>query len=76
MVELSGRSCENMSGKPITLFKCFSGRTEEQKRRCAEKIAEDISEILVCEISSVSVAIKGIDEKTWIEEVRDKNIIK
>jgi len=48
---------------PHVEIKCFSGRTEEQKRRCAEKVAEDISEILGCKISSVSVAIKDVDEK-------------
>lgn len=48
---------------PHVEIKCFSGRSEEQKRRCAKRIAEDISEILVCEISSVSVAIKDVDEK-------------
>lgn len=26
---------------PHVEIKCFSGRTEEQKRRCAEKVAED-----------------------------------
>ncbi len=60
---------------PHVEIKCFSGRTEEQKRRCAEKVAEDISEILGCKISSVSVAIKDVDEKNWEEEVWNKNII-
>lgn len=60
---------------PHVEIKCFSGRTEEQKRRCAEKVAEDISEILGCEISSVSVAIKDVDQKNWKEEVWDKNIV-
>ena len=43
---------------PHVKIKWFSGRTEEQKRKCAERIAEDISEILGCDISSVSVAIE------------------
>lgn len=60
---------------PHIEIKCFPGRTEEQKRRCAEKVAEDVSEILGCEISSVSVAIKDVDEKDWKEEVWDKNIV-
>lgn len=60
---------------PHIEIKCFPGRTEEQKRRCAEKVAEDVSAILGCEISSVSVAIKDVDEKDWKEEVWDKNII-
>ncbi len=60
---------------PHVEIKCFSGRTEEQKRKCAEKVADDIAAILGCEISSVSVAIKDVDEKVWKEEVWDKNII-
>ncbi len=60
---------------PHVELKCFPGRTEEQKRRCAEKIAADISEILVCDISCVSVAIKDVDEKDWKEEVWEKDIV-
>lgn len=60
---------------PHVEIKCFSGRTEEQKRRCAEKVAEDIFAILGCEMSSVSVAIKDIDEKDWKEQVWDKHVI-
>ena len=60
---------------PHVEIKCFSGRTEEQKIRCAEKVANDIAEILGCEISSVSVAIKDVDENDWKEDVWDKNII-
>ena len=60
---------------PHVEIKCFSGRTEEQKRKCAEKVADDIAAILGCEFSSVSVAIKDVDEKDWKEEVWDKNII-
>lgn len=60
---------------PHVDIKCFSGRTDEQKRRCAEKVAEDISEILGCELSSVSVAIKDIEEENWKEEVWDKHIL-
>lgn len=60
---------------PHVEVKCFPGRTEQQKRRCAEKIAEDVSKILGCKISSVSVAIKDVNEENWKEEVWDKNII-
>lgn len=59
---------------PHVKIKCFSGRTEEQKRRCAQKIAEDIAEILVCDISSVSVAIEDVDKEAWKEEVWDKDM--
>ena len=60
---------------PHVELKCFPGRTEEQKRKCAEKIAADISEILVCDISCVTVAIKDVAEENWKEEVWDKEIV-
>lgn len=60
---------------PHVEIKCFPGRTEEQKKKCAEKVAGDIAEILGCEVSSVSVAIKDVDEKDWKEKVWDKNIV-
>lgn len=59
---------------PHVKIKCFSGRTQEQKIRCAQKIAEDISEILVCDISSVSVAIEDVEKEPWKEEVWDKDM--
>lgn len=60
---------------PHVEIKCFSGRTDEQKTRCAEKIAQDIAEILGCETSSVSVAIKDIPPEDWKEKVWDADIV-
>lgn len=60
---------------PHVDIKCFSGRTEEQKRECADKIAEVIAETLGCETKSVSVAIKDVDQSDWKDEVWDKYII-
>ena len=60
---------------PHVEIKCFAGRTDEQKTRCTVKIAEDIAEILGCETSSVSIAIKDIHEGEWKEKVWDANIV-
>lgn len=60
---------------PHVEIKCFPGRTEEQKRNCAEKISEIIAETLGCKTSSVSVAIKEVSEEKWKEEVWEKSII-
>ena len=54
---------------PHVEIKCFPGRSEEQKRNCAEKISEIIAETLGCKTSSVSVAIKEVPEDKWKEEV-------
>lgn len=60
---------------PHVEIKCYSGRTDEQKKECAEKIAEVISQTLGCNTSSVSVAIKDIAPEDWKEKVWDANII-
>ena len=60
---------------PHVEIKCFTGRTNEQKKNCAEKIAEVISETLGCKISSVSIVIKDVDEENWKTEVWNKSII-
>lgn len=60
---------------PHVEIKCFPGRSEEQKRNCAEKISEIIAETLGCKTSSVSVAIKEVPEDKWKEEVWEKSII-
>ena len=60
---------------PHVDIKCFSGRTEQQKKECAEKIAEVIAETLRCKTSSVSVAIKDVSEDEWKEKVWDVSIV-
>jgi len=60
---------------PHVEIKCFTGRSDEQKKLCAEKIADVIAETLGCETSSVSVAIKDIAEEDWKAKVWDKSII-
>ena len=60
---------------PHIEIKCFPGRTDEQKRRCAEKVAEAVAETLGCKLSSVSVAVKDCPPEEWKAEVWDKNIV-
>lgn len=60
---------------PHVDIKCFSGRTDEQKRECAAQIAEVVANTLGCETSSVSVAIKDVEKSEWKNEVWDKHII-
>lgn len=60
---------------PHVEIKCYPGRTEEQKRTCAEKIAPLIADALGCDISSVSVAVKDVEAADWKAEVWDKMIV-
>lgn len=60
---------------PHVDIKCYSGRSEHQKVECAERIAEVIAETLGCKTSSVSVAIKDVEESEWKEKVWDVSIV-
>ena len=60
---------------PHVEIKCFTGRTDEQKQICADRVADVIAETLGCQKKSVSVAIKDIPEKAWKSEVWDKHIV-
>lgn len=60
---------------PHVEVKCFPGRTEEQKKLLADKIANDVAEIFKTKLSSVSVTIKDISEDEWKEKVWDLNIV-
>ena len=60
---------------PHVEIKCFSGRTDEQKLLCAEKVTKVVAETLKCKESSISVAIKDVDEENWKQLVWDPQII-
>ena len=60
---------------PHVEIRCFTGRDDEVKQQCAEKVAEAVAETLGCKLSSVSVAIKDCAPEDWKAEVWDKNIV-
>lgn len=60
---------------PHVEIKCFPGRSKEQKTDCAQKVAQVIAETLGCKTTSVSVAIKDVEEKDWKSQVWDSQII-
>ena len=60
---------------PHVELKCYPGRTEEVKAKCAEEVAKVVAETLGCNESSVSVAIKEVEKDDWKKEVWDKQII-
>lgn len=60
---------------PHIEIKCFPGRSEEQKELCAEKVAQAAAEALGCKLSSVSVAIKEVEQADWKPQVWDKQIV-
>ncbi len=60
---------------PHVEIKCYPGRTDEQKNKCAEEITKAITETLGCDASSVSVAIKEIEKEDWKDKVWDAQIV-
>ena len=59
---------------PHVEIKCFPGRSEEQKTRCAEEVTKAITETMGCDASSVSIAIKEIEKEDWKDKVWDTQI--
>ena len=60
---------------PHVEIKCFPGRTEAQKIKCAEEVTKAITETMGCAASSVSVAINEISRDDWKEQVWDAKIV-
>ena len=59
---------------PHIEIKCYPGRTEEQKIRCAEEVTKAVTETMGCDASSVSVAIKEREKEDWKDKVWDTQI--
>ena len=59
---------------PHVEIKCYPGRTEEVKAKCAEEVTKAIAETMGCDASSVSIAIKEVGKEDWKSEVWDKEI--
>lgn len=60
---------------PHIEIKCFPGRTEEQKEKCAEAVTKAVAETMGCAETSVSVAIKEVAQDDWKEKVWDAQIM-
>jgi 4-oxalocrotonate tautomerase len=59
---------------PHVSVKLWPGRSEQDKKRLAEAIAEDVVRIIQCDEASVSVAIEEINREDWKEKVYDPEI--
>jgi 4-oxalocrotonate tautomerase len=60
---------------PHVEIKCYPGRTEEVKKKCAEKVASDVAEMLGCNLTSVSVSIKEVEQIDWKDKVFNGQIM-
>jgi 4-oxalocrotonate tautomerase len=62
---------EKEIGMPHVSVKLWPGRSEEDKKRLADAITEDVVRITGCSASSVSVTIEDVDSGDWKEKVYD-----
>lgn len=60
---------------PHIEIKCYPGRTEEQKIALAKKIQEDMVEIFGAKETSISIAIKEVNQEDWKKDVWDASIM-
>ena len=59
---------------PHVIVKLWPGKTEQQKKRLADAIVKDITDVLNASEDSVSVAIEEIASDEWTEKVYDPDI--
>jgi 4-oxalocrotonate tautomerase len=60
---------------PHVIVKMYPGRTDEQKNKLAQAIADSIVKIAKCEEKLVSVAIEEIAPENWAETVYRPDIM-
>jgi 4-oxalocrotonate tautomerase len=61
---------------PHVIVKLWPGKTEKQKQELAERITQDVMEVLHYGDESVSVAMEEIKAKDWAEKVYKPDILK
>jgi 4-oxalocrotonate tautomerase len=60
---------------PHVIVKLWPGKSEEQKKRLAERITADVMEVLHYGEESVSVAFEEVDASQWREKVYEPDIL-
>lgn len=60
---------------PHVIVKLWPGKSEAQKKRLAERIAQDVMDVFDYGEESVSVAMQEIKSKDWAEQVYKPDII-
>ena len=59
---------------PHVIVKLWPGQSEAQKRRLAERIAQDVMDVLGYGEESVSVAMEEVEARDWAEKVYKPDI--
>jgi 4-oxalocrotonate tautomerase len=59
---------------PHVIVKLWPGKSKAQKARLAEKIAQDVMEVLNYGEESVSVSMEEVDSSDWAKQVYQPDI--
>lgn len=59
---------------PHIIVKCYPGKTEEQKKQLAQKIAADVEEVFGAPARAISVSVVDVPKEDWKSEVWDVEI--
>ena len=60
---------------PHVIVKLWPGKTEQQKKQLAERITQDVMNVLDYGDESVSVAFEEISSRDWAEKVYKPDIV-
>jgi 4-oxalocrotonate tautomerase len=60
---------------PHVIVKLWPGKSEDQKCRLAERIAQAVMDVLGYGEESVSVAIEEVEPRDWAEKVYKPDIV-
>ncbi len=60
---------------PHVIVKLWPGKSEAQKRRLAERIAQAVMDVLGYGEESVSVAMEEVEAQDWAEKVYKPDIV-
>jgi 4-oxalocrotonate tautomerase len=61
---------------PHVIVKLWPGKSEQQKRRLAQAITDDVMSVLHYGDESVSVAFEEVDANDWAEKVYQRDIVR
>jgi len=61
---------------PHVIVKLWPGKSEQQKRRLAQAITDDVMKVLRYGEESVSVAFEEVDSNDWGEKVYEPDIVR
>jgi 4-oxalocrotonate tautomerase len=69
-------STEDCDAMPHVIVKLSPGKSEQQKRRLAKAITDDVMKVLQYGEASVSVAFEEVDANDWADRVYQPDIVR